>query len=129
MHAPTPSPGPLGFVLPPPPSAWRDRRGAFRALVRDLRRSFVLVGFLPGVRLRIESRCARLHRLVVTPSPAIQLTMAIVPIFIPITAFAPARRGDREAGVFEYVLGLPVGIGAWYFGRFLQALRARRLCW
>ena len=27
--------------------------------------------------------------------------------------------GDREAGIFEYVLALPVSIGAWYWGKLL----------
>ena len=26
---------------------------------------------------------------------------------------------DREAGVFEYMLSLPVSVGAWYWGRFV----------
>jgi len=27
--------------------------------------------------------------------------------------------GDREAGIFEYVLSMPVGIGAWYWGKLV----------
>ena len=46
----------------------------------------------------------------------VQLTMAILPIFVLITTVR-SLAGDREAGVFEYILGLPVGIGAWYAGR------------
>ncbi len=56
-----------------------------------------------------------LSRLLVT---CIQLTMAILPIFVLIT---PVRSvaGDREAGVFEYLLSLPVALQAWFWGKFL----------
>jgi ABC-2 type transport system permease protein len=47
----------------------------------------------------------------------VQLVMAILPIFVLITTVR-SLAGDREAGVYEYVLGLPVGVGAWYAGRF-----------
>ena len=56
-----------------------------------------------------------LSRLLVT---YIQLTMAILPIFVLIT---PVRSvaGDREAGVFEYLLSLPVSLGAWFWGKIV----------
>jgi len=54
-----------------------------------------------------------LSRLLVT---YIQLTMAILPIFVLITTVRSVA-GDREAGVFEYLLSLPVSIGAWYWGK------------
>ncbi len=54
-----------------------------------------------------------LSRLLVT---YLQITMAILPIFMLITTVRSVV-GDREAGVFEYVLALPVGIGAWYWGK------------
>ena len=56
-----------------------------------------------------------LSRLLVT---YIQLTMAILPIFVLITTVRSVA-GDREAGVFEYLLSLPVSIGAWYWGKIL----------
>ncbi len=56
-----------------------------------------------------------LSRLLVT---YIQLTMAILPIFVLITTVRSVA-GDREAGVFEYLLSLPVGLGAWFWGRIL----------
>jgi ABC-2 type transport system permease protein len=56
-----------------------------------------------------------LSRLLVT---YIQLTMAILPIFVLITTVRSVA-GDREAGVFEYLLALPVSIGAWFWGKFL----------
>ncbi|MBI5496703.1 MAG: ABC transporter permease subunit [Deltaproteobacteria bacterium] len=54
-----------------------------------------------------------LSRLLVT---YIQLVMAIMPIFILLTTVRSVA-GDREAGVFEYLLSLPVGLGSWYWGR------------
>lgn len=56
-----------------------------------------------------------LSRLLVT---YIQLTMAIMPIFVLITTVRSVA-GDREAGVFEYLLSLPVGLGAWFWGKIL----------
>lgn len=48
----------------------------------------------------------------------IQLCMAILPVFILITTVRSVA-GDREAGVFEYLLSLPVPLGAWYWGKLL----------
>lgn len=45
-----------------------------------------------------------------------QLSMAILPTFVLITTVR-SLAGDREAGVFEYLLGLPVPLGAWYWGK------------
>ncbi len=56
-----------------------------------------------------------LSRLLVT---YIQLSMAILPIFVLITTVRSVA-GDREAGIFEYMLSLPVSLRAWYWGRFL----------
>ena len=56
-----------------------------------------------------------LSRLLVT---YIQLSMAILPIFVLITTVRSVA-GDREAGVFEYMLSLPVSLSAWFWGRFL----------
>lgn len=56
-----------------------------------------------------------LSRLLVT---YIQLAMAIMPIFILLTTVRSVA-GDREAGVFEYLLSLPVGLRSWYWGRIL----------
>ena len=56
-----------------------------------------------------------LSRLLVT---YIQLTMAILPIFVLITTVRSVA-GDREAGVFEYLLSLPVGLGAWFWGKIV----------
>lgn len=54
-----------------------------------------------------------LSRLLVT---FIQLAMAILPVFILISTVRSVA-GDREAGVFEYMLSFPVSLGAWYWGR------------
>lgn len=56
-----------------------------------------------------------LSRLLVT---YIQLTMAIMPIFVLITTVRSVA-GDREAGVFEYLLSLPVSLSGWFWGKIL----------
>ncbi len=56
-----------------------------------------------------------LSRLLVT---YIQLSMAILPIFVLITTVRSVA-GDKEAGIFEYMLSLPVSLAAWFWGRFL----------
>jgi ABC-2 type transport system permease protein len=56
-----------------------------------------------------------LSRLLVT---YIQLCLAILPIFVLITTVRSVA-GDREAGVFEYLLSLPVSLGGWFFGKLL----------
>lgn len=56
-----------------------------------------------------------LSRLLVT---YIQLTMAILPIFVLITTVRSVA-GDREAGVFEYLLSLPVSLPAWFWGKIV----------
>ncbi|MGD2119766.1 MAG: ABC transporter permease subunit [Chromatiales bacterium] len=56
-----------------------------------------------------------LSRLLVT---YIQLSMAILPVFVLITTVRSVA-GDREAGVFEYMLSLPVTLAAWFWGRLL----------
>jgi len=78
---------------------------------------FGLVGLLLVFGLT-ESRVLGFTGLSRTLVAYIQLTMAILPIFVLITTVR-SLAGDREAGVYEYVLGLPVGIGGWYAGRFL----------
>lgn len=54
-----------------------------------------------------------LSRLLVT---YIQICMAVLPIFVLITTVRSVA-GDREAGVFEYLLALPVSLGGWFWGR------------
>lgn len=54
-----------------------------------------------------------LSRLLIT---YIQLSMAILPIFILITTVRSVA-GDRDAGVFEYLLSLPVSLSAWFWGK------------
>lgn len=56
-----------------------------------------------------------LSRLLVT---YIQLSMAILPVFVLITTVRSVA-GDREAGIFEYMLSLPVSLAAWFWGRFI----------
>ncbi len=54
-----------------------------------------------------------LSRLLVT---YIQLSMAILPIFILITTVRSVA-GDREAGIFEYLLSLPISLSGWFWGK------------
>jgi len=54
-----------------------------------------------------------LSRLLIT---YIQLSMAMLPIFVLITTVRSVA-GDREAGVFEYLLSLPISLAAWFWGR------------
>ena len=66
--------------------------------------------FLTGLT---ESRImgfAGLSRLLVT---YLQITMAILPLFVLITTVRSVA-GDREAGIFEYMLSLPVSLSAAY---------------
>ncbi|MES9851167.1 MAG: ABC transporter permease subunit [Candidatus Thiodiazotropha sp. L084R] len=54
-----------------------------------------------------------LSRLLIT---YIQLSMAMLPIFVLVTTVRSVA-GDREAGVFEYLLSLPISLSAWFWGR------------
>ncbi|MEN8177478.1 MAG: ABC transporter permease subunit [Pseudomonadota bacterium] len=56
-----------------------------------------------------------LSRLLIT---YIQLSMAMLPIFVLITTVRSVA-GDREAGVFEYLLSLPITLSAWFWGRVI----------
>ena len=56
-----------------------------------------------------------LSRLLVT---YLQITMAVLPVFMLVTTVRSVV-GDREAGIFEYTLSLPVGLSAWYWGKLL----------
>ena len=48
----------------------------------------------------------------------LQITMAILPVFVLITTVRSVA-GDREAGIFEYMLALPVSLGVWFWGKFV----------
>ncbi len=48
----------------------------------------------------------------------IQLCMAVLPVFILLSTVRSVA-GDRDAGVFEYLLSLPVALSAWYWGKIL----------
>jgi len=56
-----------------------------------------------------------LSRLLIT---YIQLSIAILPVFVLITTVRSVA-GDREAGIFEYLLSFPVSLSAWFWGKFL----------
>jgi ABC-2 type transport system permease protein len=44
--------------------------------------------------------------------------MAILPVFVLITTVRSVA-GDREAGIFEYMLSLPVSLASWFWGKLL----------
>ena len=48
----------------------------------------------------------------------IQLTMAILPIFV-LLSTVRSLVGDREAGVYEYMLSFPITLSGWFWGRFI----------
>ncbi|MEO5336296.1 MAG: ABC transporter permease [Magnetospirillum sp. WYHS-4] len=48
----------------------------------------------------------------------IQICVAILPVFVLITTVRSVA-GDREAGVFEYLLSLPVPLAAWFWGKMV----------
>jgi len=56
-----------------------------------------------------------LSRMLVT---YLQITMAILPVFVLITTVRSVA-GDREAGIFEYMLSLPVSLASWFWGKLL----------
>ncbi len=75
----------------------------------------VVALFLSGLT---ESRImgfTGLSRLLVT---YLQITMAILPLFVLITTVRSVA-GDREAGIFEYMLSLPVSLSSWFWGKLL----------
>lgn len=63
-----------------------------------------------------ESRVMGFTGLSRTLTTFIQLCMAILPVFILITTVRSVA-GDREAGIFEYLLSLPVALAAWFWGK------------
>ncbi len=76
----------------------------------------VVVGlFVSGVTESRVMGFSGLSRMLVT---YLQITMAILPLFVLLTTVRSVA-GDRESGAFEYLLSLPVGIGAWFWGRIL----------
>jgi len=79
---------------------------------------FGLVMVLLLVSGLTESRVMGFTGLSRTLITYIQICMAILPIFILITTVRSVA-GDREAGVLEYLLSLPVPLVAWYWGKLL----------
>jgi len=76
----------------------------------------IVVGlFMSGLTESRVMGFTGLSRLLVT---YLQISMAVLPIFVLITTVRSVA-GDREAGVFEYVLSLPVGLAAWFWGKLL----------
>jgi len=48
----------------------------------------------------------------------IQLVMVVLPLFVLISTVRSIV-GSRETGVFEYLLSLPIGLSAWFWGKML----------
>lgn len=59
-----------------------------------------------------------LSRLLVT---YIQITMAVLPLFILVTT-ARSLVGDKEVGNLEYMLSFPISLSHWYWGKFIGRL-------
>lgn len=100
-------------------TAWADIIESLRAkwfiVYTSVFGGIVVLLFVFGIT---ESRImgfTGLTRLLIT---YIQLTIAILPVFVLITTVRSVA-GDREAGVFEYLLSLPISLSAWFWGRFL----------
>ena len=100
-------------------TAWADIIESIRAkwfiVYSSVFGGIVVLLFVFGIT---ESRImgfTGLTRLLIT---YIQLTIAILPVFVLITTVRSVT-GDREAGVFEYLLSLPISLAAWFWGRFL----------
>jgi ABC-2 type transport system permease protein len=100
-------------------SAWSDIVESLRSrwflVYTAIFGGIVVLLFLFGIT---ESRImgfTGLSRLLIT---YIQLAMAILPIFVLITTVRSVA-GDREAGVFEYMLSLPISLAAWFWGKLL----------
>lgn len=75
----------------------------------------VVALFITGLT---ESRVMGFTGLSRTLVTYLQITMAIMPVFVLLTTVRSVA-GDREAGIFEYLLSLPVGLAAWYWGKIL----------
>ena len=98
-------------------TAWTDILDSLRAkwiaVYALVFGSLVVLLFVLGLTESRVMGFTGLSRLMLT---YIQLSMAILPIFVLITTVR-SLAGDREAGVFEYLLALPVPLGAWYWGK------------
>ena len=98
-------------------TAWTDilesLRARWFAVYTLVFGSLVVLLFVLGLTESRVMGFTGLSRLMLT---YIQLSMAILPIFVLITTVR-SLAGDREAGVFEYLLALPVPLGAWYWGK------------
>jgi ABC-2 type transport system permease protein len=98
-------------------TAWTDilesLRAKWFAVYTLVFGSLVVLLFVLGLTESRVMGFTGLSRLMLT---YIQLSMAILPIFVLITTVR-SLAGDREAGVFEYLLALPVPLGAWYWGK------------
>ncbi|MCK5727183.1 MAG: ABC transporter permease subunit [Thiotrichaceae bacterium] len=75
----------------------------------------VVALFITGLT---ESRIMGFTGLSRTLVTYLQITMAILPIFVLLTTVRSVA-GDREAGIFEYLLSLPIGLASWYWGKIL----------
>jgi ABC-2 type transport system permease protein len=77
--------------------------------------SIIVALFMSGLTESRVMGFSGLSRLLVT---YLQITMAILPVFVLITTVRSVA-GDREAGVFEYMLSLPVSLFAWFWGKLI----------
>ncbi len=75
----------------------------------------VVALFISGLTESRVMGFSGLSRVLVT---YLQITMAILPLFVLITTVRSVA-GDREAGIYEYMLSLPVSLSSWYWGKLI----------
>jgi ABC-2 type transport system permease protein len=75
----------------------------------------VVALFISGLTESRVMGFSGLSRVLVT---YLQITMAILPLFVLITTVRSVA-GDREAGIFEYMLSLPVSLSSWFWGKLI----------
>ena len=75
----------------------------------------VVALFISGLTESRVMGFSGLSRVLVT---YLQITMAILPLFVLITTVRSVA-GDREAGIFEYMLSLPVSLRSWFWGKLI----------
>lgn len=100
-------------------TAWADIVESLRAkwfmVYTAIFGGIVVLLFVFGITESRVMGFTGLSRLLIT---YIQLTMAILPVFVLISTVRSVA-GDREAGIFEYMLSLPIGLAAWFWGKIV----------
>jgi len=100
-------------------TAWADIVESLRAkwfmVYTAIFGGIVVLLFVFGITESRVMGFTGLSRLLIT---YIQLTMAILPVFVLISTVRSVA-GDREAGIFEYMLSLPISLASWFWGKIV----------